>query len=111
METIELRVARALSKAHLMEAVLHGTGEWQVSLGTWGVSTGDLVVPGHRVVAFQEVSIEADFPAHCWLGARPTLMMLLYEGEIRAVKPILHPGDGAFSLTWSFSIQVVEQAA
>lgn len=109
--TLELQVARAVGQAHLMEAVLHGFGRWEMSLGSWGVSDSDLVVPAHRVVEGTLASIEAEFPSHCWLDPRPTVLMLLLDGEIAGVREINHPGDGAFTATWSFSLEVVEQAA
>lgn len=108
---LELQLSKALTRAHLMEAVLHGSGAWLMSLGSWGQDAEALVVSGHRVVAFQEVSIEADFPAHCWIGPRPTVLTLFHKGEMVGIREIHHPGDGSFAVSWSFSLQVLEQAA
>ncbi len=82
-----------------------------MSLGAWGVADTDLVVRGHRVVAFDTASIEADFPAHCWIGARPTVLTLLLDGETVGIREIHHPGDGGFQVSWSFALQVLEEAA
>lgn len=109
---LELRVARALGKATLMERILHGRGRWQISLGTWGVSTSDLVVEATRVVSADAAAVEAEFPAHCWLHPTKTVLLsLLYDGEIVGVREVRHPGDGSFVAVWEVSLQVVETAA
>ncbi len=108
---LELSLSKALTRAHLMEAILHGSGAWTMSLGTWGKDAESLVVPAYRVVAFQEVSVEADFPAHCWIGPRPTVLTLFHNAEMVGIREIHHPGDGSFQVTWGFALQVLEEAA
>ena len=110
-QTMELQLSKALTRAHLMETVLHGRGKWEMSLGSWGVETTDLVVPARRSIDPDSVSVVAVFPAHCWLGERPTVLTLWLEGEMVGVRAITHPGDGGFEVSWSFAIEVLEQAA
>ena len=110
-QTMELQLSKALTRAHLMEAVLHGSGKWEMSLGSWGVRQDDLVVSARRAVGPDEAAIEADFPAHCWLGERPTVLTLLLDGEMVGVRAINHPGDGSFTVSWTFALQVLEEAA
>ncbi len=102
---LDFQVARAVTQAHLLEMVLHGRGEWTMDLD-------GLAVDAWRAVDDYAAAVEAVFPEHCWLdGATSRSLSLRYNGEVVAVREIPAPGDGSFTVSWSFSVEAIEHAA
>lgn len=108
MDEIELQVARAVTRAHLAEKVLHGRGQWGMGLNT---AKDSLVVLATHFFNDETVGLTATFPAHHWLDRGPALLCLHYEGDVLAVREVRHPGDGNFVATWEFTVGSVEAVA
>lgn len=86
--------AQAVYAARLFERALHDEGPWTM---TWGPHE----VQAERIVTEEGVEFRATFPEVCYLVPPEPNVVLRCRGEVAGVRPIEHPGDAAFAITWA----------
>jgi len=96
--TLEQSVSQAVFAARLLEDLVHRPTGWTLK---WG----PFEVPARVIPCGSGVQVEGSFPDVCYL-ARPTSPLLLkFEGEVRSVRDIEHPGDGGFDVQVEIAAQ------
>jgi hypothetical protein len=95
--TLDLAVARAVFLARQIERAVHDSGPWEIAYGA-------ARVPACRFIRGDSVVFVAHLPNVCYTEPPEPTLTLLSRGEEVGSRPVEHPGDGEYEVTWEFTL-------